>query len=76
MKKYYHYYSIHGKDVCEQPFMKIVCIKTDNNNITENYIDVFNAFVSEYPTITVMSIFFVVTSQRLIDMPNCYIMVE
>lgn len=73
---YYHYYSVMAKDVCEKPFMKMVCVQTDENNINDNYTIVLNGVLTEFPLINIMSIHFVVTSKHIISMPNCMVIKE
>ena len=74
----YYYFSIHGKTLLNEPFMKIVCLTCNVKALpTQNecLIDVINSFAAEYPTITIISINYIMSSKTIIDMPN-YIMIE
>ena len=74
----YYYFSVHGRTLLYKPFSKIVCLSCNLKALptqTECLIDVINSFAAEYPTITIISINYIMTSKTIIDMPN-YIMIE
>ena len=71
----YIYYSVIGKTLTGEPFMKIIVIAVNDKSTNYYFEDVIDVMHTEYDTITINCISYIMITHRLVDMPN-YILIE